>query len=125
MASPLCTWLVAACVSAAWEDRTRGLGKTNGVRWARRRRAAALKASSESSSVGFISAFYGSGIQGLVSSLEPCDEFYNSSRNVSAFFGDSAFSFFGTWNSDNTRRRRRRRSRAASSSGICLLLIFI
>ncbi|KAH7679977.1 3-oxoacyl-[acyl-carrier-protein] synthase II protein [Dioscorea alata] len=117
VASPLCTWLVAACVSAAWEDRTRGLGKTNGVRWARRRRAAALKASSESSSsVGFISAFYGSGIQGLVSSLEPCDEFYNSSRNGSAFFGDTPFSFFGTWNSDNTRRRRRR-SRAASSSG--------
>ncbi|KAJ0981083.1 hypothetical protein J5N97_009338 [Dioscorea zingiberensis] len=40
--------------------------------------------------------------------LGACDAFYNSSRNGSVFFGDSAFSLFGTRNSDDTQRQRRR-----------------
>ncbi|KAH7655367.1 3-oxoacyl-[acyl-carrier-protein] synthase II protein [Dioscorea alata] len=100
VASPLCTWLVAACVTGAWDKEG-----PKGVQWARKRRAAVRRG--RESSKGLISAFYGSGIQGLMSSFEPCPEFYSSSRNASVFFGENGFSLFGAWKPENSRSQRR------------------
>ncbi|XP_038987461.1 3-oxoacyl-[acyl-carrier-protein] synthase II, chloroplastic-like isoform X2 [Phoenix dactylifera] len=123
VAAPLCTWLVAACVTvprgkegtlaapAAGEARLRS-------RSARRRRAAALRLDARDSSRGLMSALCGSGIQGLMSSclaFEPCPEFYGS-KGASSFFGEGGFSLFGPWKAETTRRQRRA-GRASCVSG--------
>lgn len=71
---------------------------------------------------GLISAFCGSGFQGLMSSLEPCPEFY-SSRNASPFFGENGFLLFRRWNAEaNQRQRRSSRSSAASGKAMSVAI---
>ncbi|KAE8689151.1 synthase I [Hibiscus syriacus] len=136
MASPLCTWLVAACMSVTCgkdqsqssmlrlptssSSSSRRLG-----RWARTRRKALLSqrdgGSDSNLNGGLISSFCGSGIQGLMTSclaFEPCDEYY-SSKNSSLFGQNGGFSsLFGSKSSPfNNNRRQRRLNRAANLSG--------
>lgn len=123
VAAPLCTWLVAACVTASGGKEgslaAPAVGEARRLsRSARRRRAAALRVEARDSSGGLMSALRGSGIQGLMSSclaFEPCAEFYGS-KGASAFFGESGFSLFGTWKAETTRRQRRA-ARASCVSG--------
>ncbi|MQM05500.1 hypothetical protein Taro_038313 [Colocasia esculenta] len=136
VASPLCTWLVAACMSVAC-DKERSLGAPGGgggggafpgtakrlSRWARRRRAALSGGYGGCSSGSLISTFCGSrGIQGLMSSclaFEPCEEYYNSWRGRPAFFGDVAgFSLFGPWKEGAASTRRRRPAATADSRAV-------
>lgn len=91
MASPLCTWIVAACMSSVSSD-TKQLGGR------RRRRAVGVSGIRDLRS-GLISA------KGLISAFEPCEEFYNSSRN--GFL-------FGSWRGEASRSQRRA---TRSSSG--------
>lgn len=110
-ASPLCTWLVAACMSVAADNEF--APKPSMVqcskrlsRWGKRRRV--LAQCSDFARGGSIS----SSIQGLVSSclaFEPCDQ-YCSSKGLpySAFFGDNALSsLFGSKSLPLNRRQRR------------------
>uniref|UniRef100_A0A6I9RTZ6 beta-ketoacyl-[acyl-carrier-protein] synthase I n=1 Tax=Elaeis guineensis var. tenera TaxID=51953 RepID=A0A6I9RTZ6_ELAGV len=125
VAAPLCTWLVAACVTASGGKEgplaapAPAVGEARRLsRSARRRRAAALRLDARDSSGGLMSALRGSGIQGLMSSclaFEPCAEFYGS-KGASAFFGESGFSLFGTSKAETTRRQRRA-ARASCVSG--------
>lgn len=74
------------------------------------------------SSGGLISAFCGSGIQGLMSSLEPCPEFY-SSRNASLFFGESGFMLFRRWKAEaNRKQRMSARSSVASGKALAVAI---
>lgn len=144
VASPLCTWLVAACMSVAC-DKERSLGPASGgfpattkrlSRWARRRRVAlssgmggGCRSGARESSASLISAFCGSrGIQGLMSSclaFEPCEEYCSSWWGRSALFGDGSFSLFGSSDEQRPGPRRKRHLTAAvppsSVSGILLL----
>lgn len=122
--SPLCTWLVAACMSVGCEKEhslkpsvfhsQERLGRR-----ARRRRVLSKCSGGGHDFPGaLISAFSGSSLQGLMSSclsFEPCEEYYNSKGLSSlAFFGDNGFSLFGAKNGPMTRRQRRM-NRAAHS----------
>nr|GMC55740.1 3-oxoacyl-[acyl-carrier-protein] synthase II, chloroplastic-like [Ipomoea batatas] len=114
VASPLCTWLVAACMSAACEKDHRGKSPSifQSPRWLRRKRTLAW---SGNLGGGFVSSLYGSGIHGLMSScfaFEPCQEYYNS-RGL-PFFGDNALSLFG-FKLAPVNRRQRRMNKAAHS----------
>ncbi|XP_010937286.1 3-oxoacyl-[acyl-carrier-protein] synthase II, chloroplastic isoform X2 [Elaeis guineensis] len=115
VASPLCTWLVAACMSVAC-DEERPLGRRSSFPgW--RRRVPLSGGEGRGLPRRLISALRGSGIQGLMSSflaLEPCAEFY-SSRNGLAFVGKNGFSPFGQWNAESTRRQRRAAHSSPSS----------
>ncbi|KAL0917294.1 hypothetical protein M5K25_012347 [Dendrobium thyrsiflorum] len=107
VASPLCTWLVAACMSVSCEkDRA---ARSSAGRWARRRTAVAARGGigmeGRDSTGSLISAFCGSGIQGLMSSLEPCPEFYRS-RNASPFFGENGFLLIRRSKAEANRRQR-------------------
>ncbi|GKV24694.1 hypothetical protein SLEP1_g34277 [Rubroshorea leprosula] len=132
LTSPLCTWLVAACISATCDkDQTRSamLNSSSAFkrlsRCARRRKVVAqcgaqLNNGGSYSNGGLISSFCGSSIQGLMSSclaFEPCNEFYNS-KGVSSlgFFGDNEglSSLFGSKNVA-VKRKQRRLNRAAYS----------
>ncbi|XP_028782746.1 3-oxoacyl-[acyl-carrier-protein] synthase II, chloroplastic isoform X3 [Neltuma alba] len=126
MASPLCTWLVAACMSLDCEtDRSRSpyslQSSRKMSRWSRRRKVVSKCAGGSSeSNRGAISSFYGSSIQGLMSSclaFEPCDEF-NSSKSPSSlgFFGDNGFSLLFGSNNRYINRRQRRVNRAVQSA---------
>ncbi|KAK1287479.1 hypothetical protein QJS10_CPB19g01959 [Acorus calamus] len=133
VASPLCTWLVAACMSVTC-DKERSLSfsggggaATDGVRRMsrsmRRRRMAAM-GGREASGGGLMSALYGSGIHGLMSSclaFEPCKEYY-SSIGGSALFGggENLFAFFGSGFEDSRRRRRRPSNRATSGKAMAV-----
>ncbi|CAA7401203.1 unnamed protein product [Spirodela intermedia] len=132
VASPLCTWLVAACMSVAC-DKERSLGPASGgfpattkrlSRWARRRRVAlssgmggGCRSGGRESSASLISAFCGSGgIQGLMSSclaFEPCEEYCSSWWGRSALFGDGSFSLFGSPGQERPGPRRKRHLTAA------------
>ncbi|PKA52312.1 3-oxoacyl-[acyl-carrier-protein] synthase II, chloroplastic [Apostasia shenzhenica] len=109
MASPLCTWLVAACMSVS-SEKDRARGSPEGMLARRWRNAAVAKGGlglvARGSSNGLLSGFCGSGIHGLVNSLQPCPEFY-SSRNGSPIFGEIGLPFFGTWKVESSRRHRR------------------
>ncbi|KAF7834026.1 3-oxoacyl-[acyl-carrier-protein] synthase II, chloroplastic-like [Senna tora] len=120
MASPLCTWLVVACMSLDCQiDRSRSpyafqyYRKMN--RCSRRRKLLSKCATATSQlNRGVISSFYGSIIQGLMSSclaFEPCDEYYISNTLSSlGFFGESGFSsLFGCKIGNSNRRQRLRR----------------
>ncbi|CBI35831.3 unnamed protein product, partial [Vitis vinifera] len=105
VASPLCTWLVAACMSVACE-------KDHPLK-------SSMFQTPKRLSRGWISSFYGSSIHNLMSSclaFEPC-EAYSSSKGLSsslAFFGDNGFSLFGSKPSPMNHRQRRM-NRAAHS----------
>ncbi|RWR76197.1 3-oxoacyl-acyl-carrier-protein synthase II, chloroplastic-like protein isoform X1 [Cinnamomum micranthum f. kanehirae] len=126
VASPLCTWLVAACMSVACEKDSsmRISGFAPSKRWSKwvRRQRVVLKGGREDFPKGLISAFCGASIQGLMSSclaFEPCEEYYSSKglslspSSLSSFFGESGFSLFGG-KEGTTRRQRRMVNRAAS-----------
>ncbi|KAK4266061.1 hypothetical protein QN277_027034 [Acacia crassicarpa] len=125
MASPLCTWLVAACMSLGCEaDRSRSPYSFHCskkmIRSSRRRKVGSKCASGSSEfNRGAISSSYGSSIQGLMSSclaFEPCDE-YSSSKSLSSlgFFGDNGFSSLFRSNTPYINRRQRRVNRAVQS----------
>ncbi|XP_072982444.1 3-oxoacyl-[acyl-carrier-protein] synthase II, chloroplastic-like [Typha latifolia] len=95
MASSLCTWLVASCVSTPCDKDNFLMVPTRKCR--RRRREAVGKASS-------------------CLAFEPCAEFYNS-RSGSMFFGENGFSLFGPLKAEATRRQHRRVACGATVSG--------
>ncbi|XP_043720472.1 3-oxoacyl-[acyl-carrier-protein] synthase II, chloroplastic-like [Telopea speciosissima] len=124
VASPLCTWLVAACMSVSC-DKEHSFKPSAfqsperlGRRARRKRLASKCSAGGHNFQGGSISAFCGSSLQGLMSSylaFEPCEEYY-SSKGLSSlgFFGDNGFSLFGSRDGLMTRRQRRM-NRAAPS----------
>ncbi|KAJ4950152.1 hypothetical protein NE237_026984 [Protea cynaroides] len=124
VASPLCTWLVAACMSVSCDEEhsfkpSAFQSPERLSRRARRRRLASkCSAGGHDFPGGLISSFCGSSLQGLMSSylaLEPCEEYYSSKGLSSlAFFSDNGFSLFGSRNRPMTRRQRRM-NRAAHS----------
>uniref|UniRef100_A0A8F9R5F1 beta-ketoacyl-[acyl-carrier-protein] synthase I n=1 Tax=Delphinium elatum TaxID=46247 RepID=A0A8F9R5F1_9MAGN len=110
VASPLCTWLVAACMSAPSEKdslsvfQSRKSGRRK-VRSACRRR----------SNGGVVSAFCGPGVQGLMScclGFEPCEEYWSSKGLL---FGEHGFSLFGSRACKMNRQQRR--SNLAANAG--------
>ncbi|XP_071731963.1 3-oxoacyl-[acyl-carrier-protein] synthase II, chloroplastic-like [Rutidosis leptorrhynchoides] len=83
VASPLCTWLVAACMSFSGDKnhhRPAPLFSSSKrlSRSARRKLLAVTKCNNISGDGGFMSSFYGSGIMNLMTSFEPCEEYYKS-----------------------------------------------
>uniref|UniRef100_A0A8F9R571 beta-ketoacyl-[acyl-carrier-protein] synthase I n=1 Tax=Delphinium ajacis TaxID=37494 RepID=A0A8F9R571_DELAJ len=119
VASPLCTWLVAACMSAPSEKDT-GFLSTSVVRSQRRlnrlvrRRKVSPTCSGNS---GLISAFCGSSFQGLMSSclaFEPCEEYYSSNG-----FG---FSLFGSSSVPKMNRKQRRMTQAVAGKAMDVAL---
>ncbi|XP_022754769.1 3-oxoacyl-[acyl-carrier-protein] synthase II, chloroplastic isoform X1 [Durio zibethinus] len=134
LASPLCTWLVAACVSvtcgkdqspsAMLHSSASASSKRLG-RCARNRRKALLPqccgGSTGKGDWGLISSFCGSSIQGLVTSclaFEPCNDYYSSKSR--SLFGQSGSlsSLFGSKNVPfNNNRKHRRLNRGAVHSG--------
>ncbi|OVA08036.1 Beta-ketoacyl synthase [Macleaya cordata] len=107
MASPLCTWLVAACMSVSCDENSvkssmfQPQKRLN--RWARRKRVLSKCSGGgrEEFRNGLVSAFCGSSFQGLMSSclaFEPCEEYYSSKGMSSSLtlFGDNGFSLFGS-----------------------------
>uniref|UniRef100_A0A0D2VIX0 beta-ketoacyl-[acyl-carrier-protein] synthase I n=2 Tax=Gossypium raimondii TaxID=29730 RepID=A0A0D2VIX0_GOSRA len=135
LASPLCTWLVAACMSVTYgKDQSRSplfnssaSASSNRLgRWARNRRKALLSqccggGATPNKDVGLISSFRGSTIQGLMASclaFEPCNDYY-SSKNGSFFGQNGSFSsFFGSKTVPfNNNRKQKRLNRRAHHSG--------
>ncbi|PON66036.1 3-oxoacyl-[acyl-carrier-protein] synthase [Parasponia andersonii] len=123
VASPLCTWLVAACMSVTCDrDHSTTPSLVSSPRrlskWARRRKVSAQcsSRSPEFKMGGLIPSFCGSSIQGLMSSclaFEPCNDYYSS--NGLSSLGSNGFSSLFRSNSVATNGRRRRINRAAHS----------
>ncbi|KAK8597639.1 hypothetical protein V6N13_095039 [Hibiscus sabdariffa] len=142
LTSPLCTWLVAACMSVTCGKdqsqpsilRSSPPSSKRLGRWARTRRRALLSqcgggggGSDRNQNGGLISSFCGSGIQGLMTSclaFEPCNEYY-SSKNSSLFGQNGSFSsLFGSKNVPfNNNRKQRRLNRAAGHSGEAMAVV--
>ncbi|PKI75348.1 hypothetical protein CRG98_004232, partial [Punica granatum] len=129
VASPLCTWLVAACMSTSFQKDPHAISPTSASslspskrlsRRLRRRILSQCCGASGGSSNNCFSSICGSSFQGLVSSylgcLEPCNEYYSSKGSASlGFFGENGFtSLFGS-RPVRTNRRQRRLNRAARS----------
>ena len=143
LASPLCTWLVAACMSVpCGKDQPRSSMLNSSAsassspkrlgRWARNRRKALLSQCCGGSNCnrngGSISSFCGSSIQGLMTSclaFEPCNDFY-SPKNGSLFGQNGSFSsVFGSKNVPfNNNRKHRRLNRGTVHSGIFTFLFY-
>ncbi|KAM5547147.1 3-oxoacyl-[acyl-carrier-protein] synthase II, chloroplastic [Rosa sericea] len=103
VASPLCTWLVAACMSVTCDGDYSALPSRAKLGGGRRRRLAKCSGSYCLSSRG------GSSIQGLMSSclaFEPCDEYY-SSQGLSSLGSNGLSSLFGSKTGSLNRSRRR------------------
>ncbi|KAG2717876.1 hypothetical protein I3760_03G194600 [Carya illinoinensis] len=108
--SPLCTWLIAACMSVTCGADHFACPSMFGPskrqsKWARGRRRVLSKCSSEPRT-GLISSVCGSSIHGLMSSclaFEPCHEYYSSKGLSSLGF----YSLFGSKNVHLNRRQRR------------------
>ncbi|RRT43833.1 hypothetical protein B296_00015408, partial [Ensete ventricosum] len=117
VASPLCTWLVAAaCMSSSAASDQAGAPKSR-RRWTTM--AAPTRGGRDHPRRRLISANRNSGIQGLVSAslaFEPCADFRGAV--ASPLFGDGGLSsLFGLWNAEAHRWRRRTAcSRAVSGS---------
>ncbi|CAM8917599.1 unnamed protein product [Rhodiola kirilowii] len=111
--SPFCTWLVAACMSSSSASdidlpATNSMLKKSTSSWSRKRKILAKCVASDCHSRTYsssISAFCGSSFQGLMSSLEPCNEF--SGIGISSLFGSTDVSF--------NRQQRRAANRAVRS----------
>ncbi|KAA8541607.1 hypothetical protein F0562_022759 [Nyssa sinensis] len=128
VASPLCTWLVEACMSVACENdhppKSPSLFQSpkRPSRSARRRRVITQSGNGggvDNLTGGLISSFCAPGFQNLMSSclaFEPCEEYYSSKGLSSslAFLGDNGFSFLGSKTVPTTLSQRRM-NRAASS----------
>ena len=138
VASPLCTWLVAACMSVACENDQMTKSPSlfqSPKRLSRSARRKKLVTQSgylgfmENHSSGLMSSLNGSGIQAMMSSclaFEPCEE-YNSSKGLYSSLGNfpyNGFSLFGLKTSPITRRQRRM-SRVAHTGNVHLVLELI
>lgn len=141
-ASPLCTWLVAACMSFTCGTRDPHQPPyvlhryTNNKRerlTAARRRKLSVKCGVGGDAVNrsLVSSFGGSShsIQSLMASclpFEPCNEYYSSVSSL-GFFGDNGFSsFFGSNDSTvtlNRKQRRLRLNRATRSGNLSISFI--
>ncbi|PIA43105.1 hypothetical protein AQUCO_02000506v1 [Aquilegia coerulea] len=123
--SPLCTWLVAACMSVPSEkDNLFKVSSSSSSmfqshkssRHVRRRKIV----STCNSNSGLISAFCGSSFQGLMASclaFEPCEEYYSSKGFSSSLmsFGENGFSLFGSKSDKMINRKQRRINRATNA----------
>ncbi|MED6163962.1 hypothetical protein PIB30_085061 [Stylosanthes scabra] len=116
MASPLCTWLVAACMSVTCDaDRA---ATPNSSKRSRRTNALSKFAPKASQfNTRLISSLYGSSIQGLISSFEPCHDYYNSSNTFSSLFRSK------TPNSNFNRRHRRHSGKLVKSLQVNIFLL--
>jgi len=124
MATPLCTWLVAACMSVGYSGREKSCPSvcSSSNRWARKRRATAVGTKCNaliSASKGSISSC-GSRVHGLMTSclaFEPCDEYYNNKGLALSLslFGDCGLSSFFESKSAHLTRKQRRFNRALES----------
>ncbi|KAF5466334.1 hypothetical protein F2P56_016270 [Juglans regia] len=115
LASPLCTWLVAACASVAFEkDQLTSSSMFHSPKrlsqWAKRKKLV-LKYITRGGA-GFASNLLScnSGVQNLMSSslaFEPCNEYNSSKGHYSSitFCGDTGFSLFGSKKARNRRQR--------------------
>lgn len=131
VASPLCTWLVAACMSVTCDrDHSQSSSLLHSSkrlsRWGRRRKVLS-KCSSGSAEFnrGLISSFCGSSIQGLMSSclaFEPCNEYY-SSKGLSSLGYNGFPSLFGS-KSVSTNRRQRRINRVPHSGNYVFQMFY-
>ncbi|GMY36500.1 3-oxoacyl-[acyl-carrier-protein] synthase II, chloroplastic-like [Fagus crenata] len=104
--SPLCTWLVAACMSVTCGGDKSTCQSMLGSckrrsKWGRGKRVLS-KCSSEEQR-GLISSLCGSSFQGLMTSFEPCNHYYTSNALSSVPFT----SLFGSKNVPFNRRHRR------------------
>ncbi|CAI9753707.1 unnamed protein product [Fraxinus pennsylvanica] len=116
--SPLCTWIVAACMSVA-SEKTHISKSSHNLQCSKRLSRRKLVAQSSNYGGGLMSFLYGSVNHNLMNfcpSFEPCQEYYNSVGISSslALFGENAFSVFGSKALPVTRKQRKL-SKAASS----------
>ncbi|KAL2457358.1 3-oxoacyl-[acyl-carrier-protein] synthase II [Forsythia ovata] len=127
--SPLCTWLVAACMSVASEKNHISKLSHNNLQCSKRlsRSARRKKLVAQSSNYGgaLVSSLYGFGIHNLMNfcpSFEPCQEYYNSVGLSSslALFGENAFSLFGSKAVPMTRKQRRLSKAAYSGKTVAV-----
>ncbi|CAK9150094.1 unnamed protein product [Ilex paraguariensis] len=134
VASPLCTWLVAACMSVACEkdhfSKSASLSQFSKRPSRCPRRKKLVTQSGNTGAVNNLSgcllpSFCGLGIQNVMSSylaFEPCEEYYSSEGLSSslAFFGDNGFSLFGSKTVPLSRRQKRMNRVAHSSQTLTL-----
>ncbi|KAF5726103.1 3-oxoacyl- acyl-carrier-protein synthase II [Tripterygium wilfordii] len=123
--SPLCTWLVAACMSASCGGKDYSVNpqafhssSSRVGRWARKRRLLA-RCGSELKSCSSL----GSSLHELMSSclaFEPCSEYYSS--NGFSSLGNGFSSLFGS-KSVPMNRRQRRFSRASHSGEVLAVAV--
>lgn len=122
--SPLCTWIVAACMSFTCGSRDPHQPTFN-KRLSTRRRKLSAKCSCELNG-SLVSSFCGSSIQGLMSSylaFEPCNEYYSSRGTISSlgFFADNGLSSFFGSKTVTLNRKQRRLNRATYSGNFFFL----
>lgn len=132
LASPLCTWLVAACASGAFEkdDLMRSSTFQSPKRlsqWPRRKKLVSKFISRGGTDFATNLRSYGSGNHYLMSSslaFEPCNECNNSEGLYSrmTFFGDTGFLLFGSKTAVSRRQRCIHRA-ANSGNSLCITLI--
>ncbi|XP_041016357.1 3-oxoacyl-[acyl-carrier-protein] synthase II, chloroplastic-like isoform X1 [Juglans microcarpa x Juglans regia] len=115
LASPLCTWLVAACASVAFEkDQLTSSSMFHSPKrlsqWARRKKL--MSKYITRGGAGFASNLLScnSGVRNLMSSVlafELCNEYNSSKGHYSSitFCGDTGFSLFGSKKARNRRQR--------------------
>ncbi|XP_024970116.1 3-oxoacyl-[acyl-carrier-protein] synthase II, chloroplastic-like [Cynara cardunculus var. scolymus] len=118
VASPFCTWLVAACMSVSGDKNdyrpkpspSPALFSSSKrlSRSARRKLSAVTECNNFSGGGGLMSSLCGSGIMNLMNSLEPCEEYYRST-----FGCENGFSIFGLNNVFSKNRIQKRINRAA------------
>ncbi|KAK7291783.1 hypothetical protein RIF29_07201 [Crotalaria pallida] len=112
MASPLCTWLVAACMSVTCDSDPSKTSYTpfpssssSSSKRSTRSRRITTNLVSKFNNRGLFSSLYGSSIHGLISSFEPCNDYYtsNSNNTLSSFTS----SLFGSKPPNSNRKQRR------------------
>ncbi|KAM3380041.1 3-oxoacyl-OS-acyl-carrier-protein [Capsicum galapagoense] len=114
LASPLCTWLVAACMSVSSSEKDQFWKTSSNFRSLGRRRKSITKCNSGS-------LVNGSGMNSCWNTcfgFAPCEEYYKSqglSASFSSLFAENPFSVFGF--KQVPLNRRQRRMRAAAHSG--------
>ncbi|KAM3267849.1 3-oxoacyl-[acyl-carrier-protein] synthase I, chloroplastic [Capsicum chinense] len=114
LASPLCTWLVAACMSVSSSEKDQFWKTSSNFQSLGRRRKSITKCNSGS-------LVNGSGMNSCWNTcfgFAPCEEYYKSqglSASFSSLFAENPFSVFGF--KQVPLNRRQRRMRAAAHSG--------
>ncbi|KAK4395043.1 UNVERIFIED_CONTAM: 3-oxoacyl-[acyl-carrier-protein] synthase II, chloroplastic [Sesamum radiatum] len=120
VASPLCTWLVAACMTAR-SEKGNFCKPSEFIKCPKKlSRSARRKSLVAQKSGSLLSSLYGCGINSLMSfcPFEPCEEYYNSQGLSSSFalFGENGFSLlFGS--KTLPMNRKQRKLNQASNSG--------